>query len=321
MFYISGLRRLEKPVLDLNIARTSPELYSVGNTYRIAALPGGGAVIRHYIYNNWTEQILKINSQGKVTQTIYTCVGCSFIYGLLVLGDYLYITHNDGTVIKTWVSNGQLVSTSNIPDVRSVTHTGSLSNKPEKIPDKQTLLLCDWIKGEVFTFKPSTVQKQVHVTSLKYPKSVSYFFYNHSVFYIVSYFFYNHSVFYIVCEGIRDRINVYNQTWHLIRTIGTKGSDDGELQSPQSAIVSDEDTIIISDWRNHRVSEFSFNGTFLRHLLVSSDGIYWPFSMSYYYPHLWLDQNLLPHNKLYRYNLYRSVNYLSIIFLKFYINY
>ena len=126
---------------------------------------------------------------------------------------------------------------------------------------------------------------------------------------------------YIVCEGIRDRLNVYNQIWHLIRTIGTKGSDDGELRSPQSAIVSDEDTIIISDWRNHRVSEFSFNGTFLRHLLVSSDGIYWPFSMSYYYPHLWLDQSHLPHNKLYRYNLYRSVNYLSIIFLKFYINY
>ena len=306
MFYISGLRRLEKPVLDLNMTKTSPGLYNVGDTYRMAALPGGGAVIRHYIRNE-TDKILKINSQGKVTQTIYTCIGCSYIGGLLILGDFLYITHNNGTVIKTRVSDGQVVSTSTIPDVSIVVNTGSLSNKPETIPDKQTLLLCDWDKGEVFTFKPSTGEKQVRVTGLSKPSSVSYFFHNHTVYYIV-------------CEFDRHGIYVYNQTWDLIRTIGTEGFNDGELNTPTSAIVSDEDTVIISDNGNNRVSEFSFNGTFLRHLLVSSDGIYSPFSMSYYYPHLWLVYGGI-HDKLYRYNMYRSVNYLSIIFLKFYINY
>ena len=274
------------------MTKTSPGLYRVGFTYMIAALPGGGAVIRHRIDNNKTEQILKINSQGKVTQTIYTCVGCPYILGLLVLGDFLYITHGNGTVIKTRVSDGQVVSTSTIPDVLWVIHTGSLSNKPEKIPDKQTLLLCDYTKGEVFTFKPSTGEKQVRVTGLSLPRSVSYFFYNNTVFYIV-------------CESSRHRINVYNQTWDLIRTIGTEGSNDGELRDPQSAIVSDEDTIIVSDWYNHRVSEFSFNGTFLRHLLVKSDGVIYPYSICYYYPHLWLTHGDYPHYKPYRYNLYR----------------
>ena len=292
MFYISGLRRLEKPVLDLNITRTSSELYNVGYTDRIAALPVGGAVINHYIENNKTEQILKINSQGKVTKTIFTCVNCSYILGLPVLGDFLYLTHTNGTVIKTRVSDGQEVSRSTIPDVDFVSHSGSLSNKPEKIPDKQTLLLCDINKGEVFTFKPSTGEKQVRVTGLSLPRSVSYFFYNQTVFYIV-------------CERDRHRINVYNQTWDLIRTIGTKGSKDGELDLPQSAIVSDENTIIISDYNNHRVSEFSFNGKFLHHLLDRSDGIYRPYSMSYFYPHLWLVYGSYPHDKLYRYNLYR----------------
>ena len=47
-------------MLDLNITRTSPGLYSDGFTDEIAALPGGGAVIRHYIYNNKTEKILMI---------------------------------------------------------------------------------------------------------------------------------------------------------------------------------------------------------------------------------------------------------------------
>ena len=185
LFYISGLRRLEKPVLDLNITRTSPELYNVGYTDIIAALPGGGAFVRNYIGNNRTDQVLKINSQGKVTQTIYTCVGCSYIHSLLVLGDFLYLTHSNGTVIKTQVSDGQVVSTSTIPDLAWVIHSGSLYSKPDKIPDKQTLLLCDWSKGEVFTFKPSTGQKKNLTTDLRNPTSVSYFFYHQTIFYVV----------------------------------------------------------------------------------------------------------------------------------------
>ena len=277
-------------MLDLNITRTSPGLYSDGFTDEIAALPGGGAVIRHYIYNNKTEKILMINSQGKVTHTIYTCIGCSSIHSLLVLGDFLYLTHNNVTVIKTQVSDGRVLSRSTIPDVRKVMHTGSLHSKPEKIPDKQTLLLCDVNKGEVFSFKPFTGLKKVRITGLIQPTSVSYFFNNHTVYYI---------------EYGRHRINVYNQTWDLIRTISTRGSNDEELDYPQSTIVSNEDTIIIADWKNDRVSEFSLNGTFLRHLLVSSDGINSPVSMSFYYPHLWLTYGGYPHNKPYRYNLYR----------------
>ena len=127
---------------------------------------------------------------------------------------------------------------SNIPDVGRVIHTGSLSNKPDTIPDKQTLLLCDYWKHEVFTFKPTTGEKQVRVTGLIFAHSVSYFLYNHTVYYIA-------------CEDGRSRINVFNQTWDLIRTIGTEGSNDEELNYPTSAIVSDEDTIIVSDRDNH----------------------------------------------------------------------
>ena len=216
-------------------------------------------------------------------------MGCNYIQGLLVLGDYLYIIHANGTVIKTRVSNGSVMDVNTIPDVSYVINSGSLYSNPDRIPDKQTLLLCEWDKGEVFTFKPSTGQKKVRITGLWNPTSVSYFFYNHTVYYIV-------------CEERWDRITVYNNRWDHVRTIGRYGSDDEELDEPASAIVSDENTIIISDRSNHRVSEFSFNGTFLRHLLDRSDGIYRPYSMSYYYPHLWLTHGS-PY-KLYRYNLY-----------------
>ena len=291
MFYISGSKRLKKPSLDLNTTITTPGLSSP--TY-VAALPGGEAVVYNYIYNNKTSQVLRLDSQGRIKNNIYSCVGsvgCYYsITGLLVLGDYLYIIHRNGTVIKTRVSNGRVINVTNIPDVRQVMHTGSLYSNPDRIPDKQTLLLCDPIKDEVFTFKPSTRQKKVRITGLITPTSVSYLFYNNTVYYIV-------------CEQWRHGIIVYNNTWDRIRIIGRYGSNDGELNNPHSAIVSDENTIIISDYYNHRISEFNFNGTFLRHLLVRSDGIREPHSMSYYYPHLWVRHGF-PHYKLYRYNLY-----------------
>ena len=290
MLYISGLR-LEKLSLGLDTTKTAPELSSA---FYVAALPGGGAVAKNYISNNGTDEVLRLDSQGKVTQVIYSCVGCpSYITGLLILGDLLYIVHLNGTVLETGVSDGRSLNVYAIPDVSFVIHTGSLYSKPDRIPDKQTLLLCDFFKGEVFTFKPSTGQKQVRITGLRDPTSVSYYFYNHNVYYIVS-------------EAGTSMINVgvhiYNKRWHRIRTIRRGGSDDeqGGPSLPQSAIVSDEDTIITSDQFNHRVSEFSFNGTFLRDLLVRSDGINYPRSMSYYYPYLWLVHK----GELYRYNMY-----------------
>ena len=248
-------------------------------------------MVYNYIDNNKTHQVLRLDSQGKIKNNIYSCVGCNYIEGLLVLGDYLYIIHNNGKVIKTRVSNGRVINVTTIPDVGRVIHTGSLYSNPDKIPDKQTLLLCDINKHEVFTFKPSTGQKKVRITGLRGPRSVSYLIYNNTVYYIV-------------CEGWGNRITVYNNTWDLTRTIGRRGYDDGELNIPVSSIVSDEDTIIISDHNNHRISEFSFNGTFLHHLLDRSDGIYLSFYMSFYYPHLWVRHGGSYPYKLYRYNLY-----------------
>ena len=283
LFYISGLKRLKKPSLDLDTTITTPELSSV---HYIAALPGGEAVVFNYIDNNKTHQVLRLDSQGKIKKNIYSCVRCHYSSGLLVLGEHLFILHGNGTVIDTRLSDGHVLNITTILDVTFVKNTGSLYSKPDKIPDKQTLLLCDYYKGEVFTFKPSTGQKKVRITGLSYPISVSYLFYNNTVYHIV-------------CEQWGHRIIVYNSTWDLIRTIGREGSNDWELNSPMSAIVSDEDTIIISDRNNHHISEFSFNGTFLHHLLIRSDGIYIPRVMSYYYPHIWLT-----HYELYRYNLY-----------------
>ena len=125
---------MEKAELDLNLTRTSPEL---GIVHYVAALPGGEAVVSNYTWNNNTGKVLKLDTQGKITKNIYSCLRC-YIQGMLVLGDYLYIIHKNGTVIKTRVSNGRVMNVTTIPSVSHIMHTGSLYSRPDRIPDKQT---------------------------------------------------------------------------------------------------------------------------------------------------------------------------------------
>ena len=237
-------------------------------------------------------QVLKLNSQGKVIKNIYTCIRCS-ITGLLVVGDLFYIIHNNGTLLQARVSDGRTMSVFSMPTPRYgwVTHTGSLYNPPGTIPDKDTLILCDFNEGEVFTYNLSTKQKLVRLTRT----------HRNTNYNSVSYFFQKNKTFFIVCDYGRSQVYVYSATWHLVRSIGRPGSADGELKNPQAAIVSEENTIIVSDTENHRVSEFSFDGKFLGHLLVKSDGIYRPNALSFSYPYLYLT---LYTGQIYRYRLY-----------------
>ena len=279
--------RLPKPLLDLNTTQTSQGLSKI---HKVAALPNGDAVFYNFIYNKTTHlQVLKMNSEGIVTQTIYSCVGCTYITGLLVLVDHLYITHNNGTLLQTRVTDGHVLNTYTIPEIRWVYHSGSLYSKPGEIPDNDTILLCDTQKGEVFRFKLSTRQKKVLATNLSFPQSVSYFFKDNKTFFIVN-------------EHRGHRMALFDADWQFVRNIGRYGTSDGSLTYPYAAVASDDNTIFVSDRDNHRVAEFSFDGTFLRHLLVRSDGVYKPRSMSYSYPYLWLVHGRPP--KLYRYKIY-----------------
>ena len=245
----------------MNTTNTSNEL---GVVDFVAAIPGGAIVVNRSSSNSWRRniQVLKINQEGKVTQNIYSChhvagSSCSAVRGLQVLGNHLYIIHHNGTIIESNLTEGSLLAFYTIPDLHSLIHTGSLYNEPEKIPDKDTLLLCDFNKGEVFTYKLSKRQKQVRITGLINPRSVSYLFKDNTTFYVV-------------CEMGRNRINVYNATWNLVRNIGRHGNGRSELNGPESAIVTDKSRIIVSENNIHRLSEFTFDGRFVRHFQVIS---------------------------------------------------
>ena len=146
--------------------------------------------------------------------------------------------------------------------------------------DKETLLLVNWgsklsAKGSVFTYNLSDGHEEVKVSNLKNPTSVVRAETNDGSIYVV-------------CEQNAHRINIYNSSWSLQRSIGLQGSADGRLDMPQCAIVTPWHTILVADRDNDRVTEFSMDGRFVRHLLTKEDGVRKPRRLSVLGPYLWL---------------------------------
>ena len=106
------------------------------------------------------------------------------------------------------------------------------------------------------------------------------------------------TMMYIVCMTSAHRIEIFDAKWNRTRIIGGYGSSDGQLKQPQAAIVSSYNTIIVADYDNNRLSEFTMEGQFVRQILNSSDGIIKPKALSFWSPYLWVVHR---RRRLYRY--------------------
>jgi tripartite motif-containing protein 2/3/tripartite motif-containing protein 71 len=74
----------------------------------------------------------------------------------------------------------------------------------------------------------------------------------------------------VVSEIDAHRISAFSRgDGALLRRFGTKGSGDGELNSPNGlCFVSSDHHVAVADTNNSRVSVFSVEGMFVRHLGV-----------------------------------------------------
>ena len=287
--FVSYLTDDLNPVLYLNMTDVNPQMTYI---WMVAALPDGGAFVNNYIRSNETEQVLRVNVTGHVIQHVYQCVRCS-LYGLLVLNNNLYVIHGNGTLLETTINNTNNVQVYLVHNVSWMVHWGSLSYDPSVITHPDLLLLADWNKGEIFSYNVTSKNKQIHLTDLRNPSSVSFMTYNSRLYYVV-------------CEYRRHQVRVYNSTWGLYQTLGVmEGSGDGQLRYPYSAIGLPHGLVIISDMNNNRMSLFTIGGKFVRHILTRSDGLYNPDAMSISLPYLWLiDYRGSSICMLYRYKLY-----------------
>jgi len=67
----------------------------------------------------------------------------------------------------------------------------------------------------------------------------------------------------VISEYGADRLSVCSTDGFRIRTIGSKGTDPGQLLGPQYLAVSDDGYIYVSEWGNRRISKFNLNGDFI----------------------------------------------------------
>ena len=261
--------------------------------YRVAALPDGGAFVTNYVSSNSTDQVWRVNVTGQVIQDVYQCVRCDPITGLLVLNNNLYVLYSNGTLVQIDINNTNTINNTvqvyQAPNVSYLLHTGSLSYHPSVITHPDLLLLADYDKGEIFSYNVTSKNKQIHLTSLANPTSVSFMTYNSHLYYVV-------------CEYGLHQVHVYNSSWSLYQTLGgtSRGSGDGQFSYPYSAIWLPDGSVIISDSNNHRVCLFTIQGKFVRHILTWSDGLSYPQAMSVSLPYLWVADGYT----LYRYKLY-----------------
>ena len=292
------------PVLDLNMTDVNPQMTRIE---LVAALPDGGAFVNDYVRSNRTSQVWRVNATGQVIQHVHQCVWkcteevtniydpqtckvCN-LYGLLVLNNNLYVIYDNGTLLEFDINNTNTVQVYQVPDVRVMVHSGSLSYHPSVITNPDLLLLADSGKGEIFSYNVTSKNKQVHLTGLLTPISASLMTYNSHLYYLV-------------CEYNNHQVHVYNSTWGLFQTLGgNKGSDDGQFNNPFSAIGLPDGSVVISDSLNHRVCLFNIDGKFVRHLITQSHGlISRPYAMSISLPYLWVTgQDPI---RLHRYRLY-----------------
>ena len=252
-----------------------------------AALPDGGAFVINRVRSNHTEQVLRVKGTGHVIQHVYQCVRCD-LSGLLVLKNNLYVIHVKGILLEFDIDNTNTVQAYQVPDVNMTVHYGSLSYHPSVITHPDLLLLADNHKGEIFSYNVTSKNKQVHLTGLNGPTSVSFMTYNSHLCYVVS-------------EYLNHQVLVYTSNWTLYEILGgTEGSGDGQFNRPYSAIGLPDGSVVVSDRLNNRVCVYSIHGQFVRHLITESDGVYRPGYMSVSLPYMWVAGT----HGLYRYKLY-----------------
>ena len=115
----------------------------------------------------------------------------------------------------------------------------------------------------------------------------------------------NGRVMYIVTECEMHKVLVYNARWSRVASFGGWGPENHQLSDPFSAVMSDEGLIIVANFANARVSMFTSDGKFVKHIINFEDP-YKPWILSARGRYLWVTvyHKSAAYRRLVRYVLY-----------------
>ena len=233
----------------------------------LTALQDGGALVynRTYSQPSYQRLVVRVDREGQTVPPVYTCKQDSPIRGIINYNDVVFILQEKGYITKYNMKDVSKTVVTYKVDVDSL-YSGTLI-------EYNQLLLPDWSGDEVFVYNTDDHSKQVVITDVNPPVSVAC---NQ-----------DHSVI-AVCEQFGHCVSLYNRSYIKQTTIGSEGKADGCLHGPHCVIFSPSGSLLVADYWNHRVCEFSQQEAFIRHVITSDHGIRKPVSLSYSHPHLWV---------------------------------
>ena len=145
-----------------------------------------------------------------------------------------------------------------------------------------TLIYAECSRGKISAYNLTSGNKAIKVAGLKCPYSLAKYT-NSSI------------TFYFVSEFQNQGIWVFDITWTLMYTIAIPGK-------PRRIVVSPASTLWVCETYFNRVSEFAFDGTWIRHVVSGRDGIKKPWDISYHPKHpqfLWVSYYMQDVKKYY----------------------
>ena len=238
----------------------------------VLALSDGGCIIsleqdKKLVFEVTKHYAVRLDHTGKQVSKLFTLSHLSSsdkeIDGFILQDDQIVILHDD--VYLTWIrlKDSKKMDQYKVK-VNSLCHGIALDN--------DTLLLVDYDGGRVSTFSKSSRKTTDMVNNLNTPTSVDRTLVNNEVVYVV-------------CERDANTVRIYSDDWTLQRSV----TGDGQVRfnCPMSAVVLPDNTILVSDYYNNCISEWSLDGKFLGYLIQKGD-IKKPLDMSFHHPYVWI---------------------------------
>ena len=253
------------PILKLDVGASNPKLRSL---YTMLPLHDGSVLVSDYndpLFLDIKYRVIRLSDTGEILNTVLTTN--KDIRGLIMLSNTEVLILYKGSLQRVRIQDWKIQEEYKVPNVKYL-------NDGIRIDDDQVLLV-DRDKGEVITYNMKTRNKHVVIDKLRYPTSVDKAVTDQGVFYIVN-------------EEGAHTVSVYNDRWRLVRSIGGQGDSDGRLYKPDAARVLPDNTIVVTDYWNHRISRFTIQGDFIDHVIKQSDGIRLPDRLAVQYPYVWL---------------------------------
>ena len=248
---------MDPPVLKMDVRQCNPDLGGLDNMLPLQ----DGTVLVYHIGG-----VSRLSDRGEVIRKLITTN--KDIRGFILMSNNECLVLYRDNLQSVRIEDGKVLGSGyEVPDVEWLCDG-------IRIDDDQVLMV-DRNEGEVITYNMKTRNKHVVIDKLNCPTSVDKAVTDQGVFYIVN-------------EEGAHTVRVYNDRWRLVTSIGGQGQSDGRLNYPVTARVLPDNTVIVTDYNNNRISRFTIQGDFINHVIKQSDRISLPKRLAVQYPYVWV---------------------------------